>query len=185
MFISSNRCMHSKLLRKSFKSNILVNRPKKVNQWVTAWMYGSYPTKWTHFWNLLFQILMGFLHVIPYTLKGNLSKLWMTISTLKFPRPYSISPTVADISPTVADISPTVADISPTVADISPLSQTFPPLSQTFPPLSQTFPPLSQTFHPLSQTFPPLLQTFPPLSQTMPLLQTHSFQSCPGIYVIN
>ena len=90
----------------------------------------SNPTKWTHFWNLFFQILMGFLHVIPCTLIGNLSKLWMTSSTLKFPRPYSISP----------------------------LLQTFPPLLQTFPPLLQTFPPLLQTFPLLSQTFP-LLRT--------------------------
>ena len=83
--------------------------------------------------SLFFQILIGFLHVIPCTLIGNLSKLWMTISTLKFPRPYSISP----------------------------LLQTFHPLSQTFPTLLQTFSPLFQTFTPLLQTFPPLSQTFP------------------------
>ena len=69
---------------------------------------------------------MGFLHVIPCTLIGNLSKLWMTIYTLKFPRPYSISP----------------------------LLQSFLPLSQTFPQLSQTFPPLLQTFPPLCRHFP-------------------------------
>ena len=72
------------------------------------------------------QILMAFLHVISCTLIGNLSKLWMTIATLKFPRSYSIAP----------------------------LLQTFPPLSQTFPPLSQTFPPLLQTFPHSCSYFP-------------------------------
>ena len=47
---------------------------------------------------------MGFWYVIPYILKSNYSKLWMTISSLNFFQSIFNFPTVADIYPTVAVI---------------------------------------------------------------------------------
>ena len=41
----------------------------------------SNPTRWTHFWNLFFQILIGFWHVIPCIVKSKSCKV-VTISSL-------------------------------------------------------------------------------------------------------
>ena len=62
---------------------------------------------WIHFWNVFFSIHNGLYMLFDVSSEVIYAELWMAISTLKFPRPCSISPLLQTFPPTVTDISPT------------------------------------------------------------------------------